>query len=296
MSAEVALGDVLLAFRRLVEATGRLTETLMGEQRPAWVCEDGAVIEGAAAREHACALYAAYFHAGSEDGRETRRAYGMLGASEAALERVRLVNDEKTRFAAAMRAYQRARGLRRALREAIATEIESSARGWLRWSGHSRLHLNHIYRHIHRFDAPPQQVGFSWYRGSSIKRVTAAEAEDALLRLARKGGGPHIDAQLATLGALRADTPLARVQRLRPAIRANLTWQEADGTTVSRTVRAALPFLVRCDRGSPLPRHPEQALPAEPPGSEARLVRSDRIIDPEPLLPSLRVHAYQRRA
>jgi hypothetical protein len=73
-------------------------------------------------------------------------------------------------------------------------------------------------------------------------------------------------------------------------MRANIAWKQAQGW-IRQARNCPLPLLFPLAENSPLPEHNRPEL--EPPTGRQRAERSDARIDPEPFIPSLRIHRYQ---
>lgn len=139
-------------------------------------------------------------------------------------------------------------------------------------------------------DAEVSRVRLAWYSsGRSIKRVTAAEAEQMLLKY--DVDAPHIQIQLQKLAGIPSREPLAKVQKQSPLIRANLFFKDPlyDGR-LRRAMNVALPVFIPSDDGQ-LPNY--NRIAPFPPKGRTRAKRSDERLEEDPFLASLNVYRYR---
>lgn len=216
------------------------------------------------------------------DARATVGCPGLVGSSPETLERVRACNIAKDRFR------RRVLALRKRSPAALERAVNALGDGHIGERRGTRLHLNQAYRHVPWLSACPRKVGFTWSRsGRVIEPLSVAAARDLLDRRARRADVGEDPQRLATLDP---HARLARVRQLRPHLRANVVF-DAAGEQVRRLVQAPLPLFLPLKPGQLLPEFvpPE---PGPPAGSRRRLRRSDARLEPEPFLPSIRVHRY----
>lgn len=236
--------------------------------------------------DQAAQLYADIWYRDGQDGRTTLSHYGLIGADSQLIELAQRTNQSKQQFQKLASRYRLSE--HSDLQETLHRRSQELNR-ILNRQGASRLHLKQCYRLIPIAEPRPERIGFSWYTsGRSIRKLTPAEAQDKLLKM--DTSQPHIQQQLAAVGALRPGDMLAQIQTQVPVMRANLVWKQ-DKQTVRQARNTSLPILVALTDDNPtLPAYNEP--PAKPPESRNRLERSDLKIDPQPYLPSLRAHRY----
>lgn len=280
--------DLLDAFDAL---QGKLIEVCNGireSDRAIWLPRSDSE-SGISEREFAAGLIADIWYRDGEDGRRTRSRHGLIGAAPALLQTVHDLNDCKARFQRLASTLNRD-----ALRE---LPMELAHRSGplaelLNLHGLGRLHLKQCYRQIPVLERTPTRIGFNWYSsGRSIRRLSAAEAMALLLKLDQSQS--HVQIQLARLSPLPEHTPLAQLQTQVPVMRANIAWKEQQGWT-RQARNCPLPLLFPLPPDAPLPEHNRP--PLQPPLERQRAERSDARIDPEPFLPSLRIHRYLDRS
>lgn len=223
-----------------------------------------------------------------QDGRETRSRHGLVLVNADLIAKIKRVNACKDAFKAAV----------------LKARSELDAGAWrdeygrlgqpdgfreaMHYTGLSRVHLRQCYRHLPLLDHCPKKVGFSWYMsGRSIRKMSVSDAEQALLALGEHK--PHIQVQLAKLQQLPEHTELAQIQTLAPVVRANMVFGD-DSPIPRKAMNLPLPLFIP-DTGRGLPEFNDVDL--TPPEGRTRQQRSDQKVDPEPFLPSLRVHLYR---
>lgn len=206
-----------------------------------------------------------------QDGRKTRARHGLVLINETVAQQIKEVNALKDDFKLAVqktRKHLKDHQLREAM---LHSEL-------------SRVHLRQCYRHLPLIKEWPSKVGFSWYvSGRSIRKLNISQVEKMLLELGEEK--LHIQQQLNKLYLLPEQTVLAQVQTLAPVVRANLVFSES-----KKAMNAPLPLFI-LDQGLGLPEFNEVSL--TPPEARTRKARADQKIEPEPYLPSLRVHLYR---
>lgn len=211
-----------------------------------------------------------WYQDGKQDGRETRARHGLVLIDEPIAEHILHINHLKDDFK-----YQ--------VQQARLELKEHGLREAMQASEMARVHLRQCYRHLPLLEERPQRIGFSWYtNGRSIRKLTAPQVEKMLFDLGAEK--PHIQQQLNKLYALPEHTDLAQVQTLAPVVRANLVFQES-----RKAMNAPLPLFI-LDNGHGLPEFNQLGL--DIPEGRTRKARADQKIEPEPYIPSLRVHLY----
>lgn len=232
------------------------------------------------------ALMTDIWHHHDGDGRRTRSHWGLIGADDALIMAAHALNDSKQHFK------QMVGALNHSQQAGIHPQLQRRQQALaaaLHHQGLARLHLKQCYRQIPVLDSRPDKIRFSWYSsGRSIRRVTAKEAMQMLLKLDQSQ--PHIVLQIQRLSPLAEHTPLAQIQTQVPLIRANFAWKRADRQWHRQARNCPLPILIPLQKGDTLPAF--NPLPEHPPEQRSRALRADSLIDPEPFLPSLRIHLY----
>ena len=229
------------------------------------------------------------WHKDGEDGRTTAKLYGLIGVSDALLAEGVLLNEAKAAFK--QQVSQLMKNETGQVAEQLRHRSDALARA-LNRAGLGRLHLKQCYRQIPILDRQPDSVKFTWYSsGRSIRKITVQDAIDRLLKL--DTSRPHIQIQLDQCNRLRAHTELAQVQTQVPVVRANFVWNRQGDTPDRKARNCPLPILFPIDPSKGFPSH--NTLPEQLP-ERTRAERSDGIIDPDPFLPSIRVHLYRNGA
>jgi hypothetical protein len=286
---KVSISNLVQYFDTLVKQTHILSTSLRASKPALWLpLTELEIDQGISPIDKACASLQDFWYQDGQDGRETRSCFGLIPANDAQIAMALAINKEKETFKHKIKALQKADKQQWLKLRFQLGNAHPSLRESLRYSGLSRLHIKQTWRHIPVIDRTPIRVGFNWYQsGRSIQKVTVKQAQDALLNL--DTSSDHIQTQLSLLNKLSANTPLARVQNLAPTMRANVFFD--DNTLPNRqAMNVSLPILFKISEDGKLPVHNEPDLSA--PTERQRKVRSDRIIEDYPFLPSIRIHSY----
>ncbi len=236
----------------------------------------------------ACQYFQDYWYQDGQDGRETRSCFGLLACDEATLELAKKVNHSKDALKALANQLQKANISHWLEVKGTLNTKYASIRESLQNSGLARLHLKQTWRHIPVIERTPVRAGFNWYSsGRSIQKITVKEAQDALLKL--DTSSDHVQVQLDLLNRLSSHTPLAKVQNLAPTMRANLFFED-DKTPNRKAMNVSLPILFLAGQDGSFPAHNTPEI--EAPAGRKRAIRSDRKIEDDAFLPSIRVHRY----
>jgi hypothetical protein len=158
---------------------------------------------------------------------------------------------------------------------------DKAFRRYLSDIGLGRISLRQTYRHICCLDERPKSIAFSLStRGKSITRITPLQAISLLERSGMSG--THIDIQMDQLNALAEDYPLAQIQHLAAYYKSNI--RHVSGRR--ETMPVFMPLLFPAgDEPVVLPAALQDV-------QRNSKIRKDELISPEPLIPSLRIHAY----
>ena len=288
------LAPLTLTFEAMSIALVNYHQLLKSSTLPLWLAlSDAESHSGLSMQDKACALMTDIWHSGDGDGRVTQNCHGLIGASAELITAATKLNACKDAF----------RQTLADLKDKDPKNINLSLRPRshklaqiLRREGLSRLHLKQCYRHIPILAQGCLKVQFSWYSsGRSIKRISIEESLQKLLKLSQSG--THVQIQINKLSNLRPGTALAQVQSQVPIMRVNAIWpspknSQEDSLWLRKARNAPLPLLIPLLEGQPLPSFNQPSL--QPPKSRLRALRCDSLIEPAPLLPSLRVHCYRQ--
>lgn len=231
-----------------------------------------------------------FWYEDGQDGRSTKAYVGMVAADGKILAHLHTANIAKAKFHRVLGVMKNSTNGGIADVKASLAARDPSLTELLGKSGLARLNLKQTWRQIPCSEAPLERVHLSWYsNGKSIRRISAAEAEERLMKL--DVAAPHIQVQLRKLAGLPSSEVLAQVQVQAPVMRGNLFYLEplADGR-LRRAMNLSLPLFVPAP-GGVLPSRNEP--PVAPPLQRTRKVRSDQRLEEEPYLPSLRAFRYR---
>lgn len=290
--------DLVDTFNTLAQQLQQLRQHLL-ETRPAcyFPLNDAESGSSTDELEAACDLICDLWYHSNQDGRETRSRHGLILADHTTMTLIATINRQKQSFRQAVNQekqqldQQQWRERHRQL-----GRLDVDLRQQLQYAGLQRVHLKQCYRQLPLLVQRPLRVGFSWYNnGRSIRKISHQQAQQLLLELGEEK--PHIQAQLATLAQLKANTQLAQMQTLAPIMRANLVFQgEQDEATTRKAMNVSLPLFI------PQPETDEedmQQLPVfnqvglTPPNGRTRQSREDNRLSAEAILPSIRAYGYQ---
>lgn len=224
-------------------------------------------------------------------GNESASYVGLVGAAPTHVEQIHVVNEAKHVFQATgkmLKAQAPADFV--ALKGKIGGERQK-LQGVLNKAGIARLHLKQAWRRLPLAAEPVKRVHFSWYSsGRTIKRMTVAEAYEALCRL--DPDAPHIQVQIKQLASLPSSEMLAQVKPQAALMRANITHVDPlPSLKINLAMNVSLPLFVPLVEGSRLPDHNEPS--QEPPAERIWPKRRDARLYDEPFLPSIHVHRYR---
>ena len=235
-------------------------------------------------------LFDLWYHDGQK-GNQSRQHVGLVGATQAQLERVAAVNLAKHHFESVMASMKSEdRSAQRAVREGL-EEVAGDRRDLLGYTGLGRLHLKQTWRQLPTVETRCRLVSFSWYvSGRSIYRRSVADVEKLLADL-HNDSSTHIRIQRERLASLPSSEPLAQVQRQAPIMRANTVYETPTATLKTRRMFSiSMPLFVPLEAGELLPEI--TAPETSPPTERVRPIRSDVRLESEPFLPSLHIYRY----
>ena len=283
--------DLILTFDSLISTTETLCNSIQASQEGAWIpLTPTEHSQGLTAINKACNMFRDFWYQDGQDGRETRSCFGFIAVPDTTLQIAHEVNQLKDTFKQQVQALQKHNKQHWLELKGQLARRHPSLQEQLHFSGLSRLHIKQTWRTITVINRTPSRIGFNWYHsGRSIQKISVQQAYDALSRL--DTGSTHIQTQLAAVAKLSSQTPLAKVQNLAPTMRANLFYDDGE-TPLRHAMNISLPILFRSHNERKLPQHNEPEI--EPPQSRQRAIRSDRKIEDEPFLPSIRVHRYNQ--
>jgi len=282
------ISQLIEAFNVMMQNTQSLCASIQTKHNKIWLpLSDDDMATGLTPIKKAQNIYQDFWYENGQDGRETRSCFGLIAASEEQLATAKTINQQKDQLKTLfgqLQKHDKSQWLE--LKGQLGKQ--HSLRDNLKLSGLNRLHLKQTWRHIPITQRTPCRVGFNWYSsGRSIQKISVQQAFDALNQL--DTSSKHIQTQLAMLGKLPSNTPLAKVQNLAPTMRANLFYKD-DALPLRQAFNISLPILFNTDAKGVFPQHNEPELVA--PAERKRAVRSDRKIEDDAFLPSLRVHRY----
>jgi hypothetical protein len=283
------VSQIIESFDLIVKSSQFLSESLDSHQNPLWLPLTPNEVElGVSPLKKAQNFYQDFWYQNGQDGRETRSCFGLISANEEQIQKAIEINEHKETFKKQVKLFQTQNKQAWNEFKGQLAQRHSHLRDSLHLSGLTRLHLKQTWRCIPVIERTPSRVGFNWYNsGRSIQKITVEQAQQALLNLDQSSD--HIQTQLSVLSHLPPHTPLAKVQNLAPTMRANLFYQD-DALPNRQAMNISLPILFKAGPENKLPSHNEPSLTA--PTTRQRAIRSDRKIEDEPFLPSIRVHRY----
>jgi len=276
-------------FDQLVSQTEHLIDQIKATQQGYWLpITPEFPANDSKSLNLACRLMQSFWYEDGQDGRETKSCFGFIALPEATLKLAESINQTKDTFKLEVQQFQKQNKQDWLNLKGELARRHPSLQEQLHFSGLSRLHLKQTWRSLPVIPRSPSRIGFNWYQsGRSIQKMTTQQAYDALAKL--DTDSPHIKLQLDALGKLPNNTKLAKVQNLAPTMRANIFFE--DGESPSRqAMNISLPILIKANNEGILPKHNSPEI--EAPKTRMRAVRSDRKIEDEPFLPSIRVHKY----
>lgn len=243
--------------------------------------------------EKSIELYQSLFFIDGQESNHTRSCHGLISISQKTATIASAVNQSKAQFQSVMQMIKKQA-------PKSAQEIPFSLpnrhpafRLALNSQSLNRLHLKQCYRQLPLLQRHPSRVGFTWsLDGKSITKISHDEAEKRLLKLGEEK--PHIQAQLEKLRNLDQGRRegLRKVQKLAPAVKANLVFRHSEGTR-RKTINAPLPLLFPAFPYEALPPH--KKLDIEPPKEHLRLKRLDTQLSDEPFLKTINVYLSEER-
>lgn len=277
--------DIEQAFDSIMEEASALSALVDAINPPIWTLEgsqDGRWVDKALTD---------VWHADGEDGRKTTAYIGMLPADETMLARVHRLNEAKDSFRSAIDAIKALPNeLTVSSVKALIGERNPAVRDHLEKRGMARVNLKQCWRHVPIAPTTLKRVHWSWYSsGRSIKRITAQDVYDKLLKL--NTDAPHVKIQIEKLASLPSREVLAQVQAQAPLMRANLFFENTLMSGKDRmAMNISMPLFVP-SANSVLPNCNCPSM--SPPTERQRRVRRDERLEAEPFLPSLRIYRYK---
>lgn len=228
-----------------------------------------------------------YYDDQNPDGRFTSVCLGAIAVDPDWIKTAVEVNRMKDEFHKACRTLMdsaRGRGGQTLSPQAKAKRL----RAVITEAGYPRLSLRQCFRHIPVVNFTPISIGFTFSSGGrSIKRISVQEAVELLEKATFESDKSSVDHRL--LSGLPANTPLAQVQDLPGYYKANVLYEPGGQV---ETIPTFMPILYPYDPECPLKR--QEKLPdADLQKRLTRKVRSDKKLQDEPLVASIRVFAYK---
>jgi hypothetical protein len=281
--------DIIEAFEQLKQSLCFFDQELSRSERPVSLPteSDITITTHHDAVNLARQKYTDIWHSDQQDGRRTHSSYGLVGANENLLNAALQLNISKDRLRHTVSA------LKKSELNEVSQQLYKRSHALaltLNHQGLGRLHLKQCYRHIPQLDSRPDTIRFSWYSsGRSICKLTAQDAMEMLLKL--DTSQDHIVRQIERLSPLSKSTIMTQIQKQAPVVRVNMAWKTGAKSWRRIARNCPLPILVPLTEDELLPEY--NLLTLTPPPERSRALRSDNLIDPEPFLPSLRVHLYR---
>lgn len=284
----LVLTDIIDAFEQLEESLCYFDKQLACSHLPMSLPGEKDLTQASDKKQHARQMYTDIWHSGHQDGRRTQSCFGLVGANSELLAAAERLNQHKDQLRISIGQ------LKKSELPEISQQLHRRSHtvaANMNQAGLGRLHLKQCYRHIPLVETKPDNIRFSWYSsGQSIRKLTAHDAMKMLLNF--DTSQVHIIRQIEKLSPLHKSTPLAQVQKQVPIIRANIAWKVDTNRWQRIAKNCPLPILIPLGKDDQLPAHND--LSPIPPTQRSRALRSDSIIDPEPFLPSLRIHLYRK--
>lgn len=287
--------DVINSFGQLRERLKAVTEHVctLDKELPAWFQAPTSLcpMAGSTVRSQACQLLGQLEYLDGQQPREILVGAGIIAASSGTLIALGELNQAKAIFKQAMLKLKAAKVA--SSHEILATNFEQllskreeSLTSNMQRMGLARVHLKQCYRKIPYYEQRPRKIAWTWANTRSIKKISAAEAQELLLQHHHDVG---IERQLNLLQGLDPKEKLAIVQDLAPHLRANIVMPTANGEK-RVMVKGPVPIFYLATDNLELPEY-------TPPGikrgkDKERTVRKDVKINPEPFLPAIRAHRY----
>lgn len=285
--------DVIESFKALHQSIEAFAHQMQADHHlPAWFNppEDLPLLSSLTTREQVITLIRQLEYLDHQKPREILVGAGLIAASQETINSLIQLNVCKDNFKKAMIILKNSdirlndEALNKNMENLLRPDITTQA---LKRFGLSRLHLKQCYRRIPFFTERPTKVSWTWANTRAITRISV---EDAKQMLMKQGRDFNTEVQLNKLIALSPNEPLAIVQELAPHLRANIVFKTNPEEERRVMVKGPVPLFYLSDTHENIPD-------IKPPGQKRgrdkeRSVRSDVKLDPEPFLPSIRVHRY----
>lgn len=198
---------------------------------------------------------------------------GAVGCNHTTITLIQAVNQAKDDFKAVAERYRcdKKANPTKAVREVLAKK----GYGWTK--------LKQICRHIHYVDYSPNRV--AWTKGKAYSQVVITP-EQARKELLKVGRGEHIDIQLAKLDMLSPHEKLVKCRAMKPYWVVNVA-RRLDGQLHNQKLATSLPLFFLYDKMAHAP------IVCFSHRADNRRVRSDKLIEDEPFLKSIKVYRYK---
>lgn len=290
--------DVLDSFLKLQLSLEDLCDAIkIDSELVAWVHEDSDshfALRDLSAREQAIGLFKQIQYLDKQAPREIIVLPGFIGASLSTLMMVAEVNKAKDSFKKSVLALKAAKisvqdpGFTQQIDDLINVRASTMTQA-MHKMGLARLHLKQCYRKIPVLRQAPAKISWTWAHTKAIKKISAIQAQEMLLK---KGDDVGIQIQLQKLHALPSHEQLAIVQELAPHLRANIVLSGDVPTRVM--IKGPVPIFFPCDAKTPYPsfKIPQKKSLRD----QNRSIRNDVRLDPTPFLPAIRAHRYTSQA
>jgi hypothetical protein len=281
--------DVLESFKALQKSLYQFSAALYHDANlPCWM---PAPILQKNVRQQSFKIISQLEYKNDQDSRSTQQQIGLLGASTESIELIKHINHTKDQFKQAMLALRKdTQACKSPLLllefEQMLSKRPEVTQQTLQRIGLARINLKQCYRHIPLLIIKPIKVSWTWAHTKAIKRITVAQAQQAL---EKKNHAPSIQQQLLKLQKLDANESLAIVQSIAPHLRANITTATEQGVK-RHMIPGALPIFYPELSGEKLPQVSEAGQKRAK--DQHRLSRSDQKLNNDVFLPALRAYRY----
>ena len=280
--------NVINAFDTLTESLAKLTECIHSDENLiAWVENQSAKTR---TRLKICEIFQQISYHNTQAPREILICAGFLGASTKTIECAKIVNHDKDHFKSTILELRKAKltiDQSWFHKNLNSPQRDSRTHSTLSQLGLARLHLKQCYRKIPILDSAPSKISWTWAHTKSIKKITAKEAYNMLIK---KTADEGITFQLAKLAKLPESEPLAIIQELAPHLRANLVFKNESNDTSRKMIKGPIPIIFPATTCTHYPKFAPPSPKCDK--DKERAVRNDVKIEPTPFLPAIRAHRY----
>lgn len=206
---------------------------------------------------------------------ETYACPGAVACTSETLVLIQAVNQSKEAFKAAIAA----------IKNNAAQDLSKTIRALFAKAGYTAIKLKQVYRHIPSINYHPRRIAWSKGKHGLHKTINLKEAERLLLRA---GQGEHIDVQLAKLATLDEQTRLVIHRNIKPCWVVNIATFKQGKQSQFEDIKTSLPLFYLHDSELELP-----TVVFSEPNTRIAAVRSDKVLEENPFLPSIHAFRYK---